>query len=251
MGRTNHRPDLNGLLILDKPLTATSARCCGIMRKRSSGGKVGHAGTLDPLATGVLVLCLGKATKLSERVMGTGKAYRAAVDLSARSASDDLETEPEPVDVAPHDRPTRQGIESLLEREFTGVIQQAPPTFSAVHIDGKRAYTLARAGKAPEMERRPVRIDAVTVAEYRWPLLELDIACGKGTYIRSLARDIGLALRTGGMLTALRRTRVGPFTAEQAFTMNAVPRLEAEHLIPFEASVELLDAWDERQAEQP
>lgn len=228
-GRKNHRPDLNGVFAIDKPYGMMSARVVAIVRKRTGGAKVGHAGTLDPLATGVLVLCLGKATKQIELLMGEEKEYVAEVDLSVVSPSDDLETEPTPVEIARV--PTLDELRAACA-QFVGEIDQRPPTYSAVHIGGKRAYDLARAGK---MDERPsakrVRVDSIKIVTYEWPLVTLDIQTGKGVYIRSLARDLGEALGCGGMLRNLRRTRVGQFRVEDAMTMDAMPaRVEAEQL---------------------
>lgn len=228
-GRKNHRPDLNGVLAIDKPYGMMSARAVAIVRKRTGGAKVGHAGTLDPLATGVLVLCLGKATKMIESLMGEEKEYLAEVDLSVISPSEDLETEPTPVEIARV--PTLDELRAACAR-FVGEIDQRPPTYSAVHVDGKRAYDLARAGK---IEERPaakrVRVDSIEIVKYEWPLATLDVQTGKGVYIRSLARDLGESLGCGGMLRDLRRTRVGKFRVEDAMTMDAMPqRIEAQHL---------------------
>lgn len=217
------------MLVLDKPLGMLSARAVAIVRKRTGGAKVGHAGTLDPLATGVLVLCLGSATKRIEALMGEEKEYLAEVDLSVVSPSDDLETEPEPV---PVERiPTLREVEAACAR-FVGEIAQRPPTYSAVHVGGQRAYDLARAGRMAERPAaKRVRIDSIRVVRYEWPRLTLDVQTGKGVYIRSLARDLGEALGVGGMLRGLRRTRVGPFRAEDAMTLDAMPeRIGAEHL---------------------
>ncbi|MBX3353151.1 MAG: tRNA pseudouridine(55) synthase TruB [Phycisphaeraceae bacterium] len=229
-GRKNHRPDLNGVLVVDKPYAMTSAKIVGIVRKRTAGAKVGHAGTLDPLATGVLVLCLGKATKQIESLMGTEKRYLADLDLSAFSPSDDLETEPDPV---PVDRPpTIDQVRDACSR-FVGEIEQRPPTYSAVQIKGERAYDLVRAGRLLERPAaKRIRIDAIEVFAYEWPRLTLDIRSGRGVYIRSLARDLGEALGTGGMLTALRRTAVGRFKVEDAWTLETLPeQVGAEHLL--------------------
>lgn len=228
-GRKNHRPDLNGVLALDKPLRMTSAQAVARVRHRTGGAKVGHAGTLDPLATGVLVLCLGKATKQIDSLMATEKEYLAEVDLSVVSPSDDLETEPAPVEVTRI--PTLVELRAACAR-FVGEIDQRPPTYSAVHVDGKRAYDLARAGK---IEERPpakrVRIDSIEIVKYEWPLVTLDVQTGKGVYIRSLARDLGESLGCGGMLRNLRRTRVGKFRVEDAMTIDAMPeRIEATDL---------------------
>ncbi len=218
--RTNRRPDLNGLLVIDKPLGWTSAKVCWWVRRRTKGAKIGHAGTLDPLATGVLVLCLGSATKVVDRLMATRKRYLADVDLSRVSSTDDGEGTITPMDVPRP--PARDEVESALA-QFVGTIKQRPPAHSAIWIDGARAYHLARAGAAPEMKEREIVVHAITIMDYAWPILRLDIDCGKGTYIRSLARDIGVVLGTGGMLAALRRTAVGEFTIERAVSPETLP----------------------------
>ncbi len=233
MGRKNHRPDLNGLLVIDKPLNTTSAGMCTMVRRRTGGAKVGHAGTLDPLATGVLLICLGRATKLVERLMTGEKGYRATIDLSATSPTDDLEGTPAPVEIGVP--PSRRQVEAVLAERFTGRIQQAPPAHSAVHINGKRAYELARAGYEVDVPVKTVEIHAIDILRYDFPTLEIDLRCGRGTYIRSLARDLGPALETGGVLTALRRTLVGPFTLEMARTPDALAEeINAEHLVPLD-----------------
>ncbi|MEM9414036.1 MAG: tRNA pseudouridine(55) synthase TruB [Planctomycetota bacterium] len=221
----------SGLLIVDKPLGWSSMDVCRKVRWAVKRGmpesmgrrkiKVGHSGTLDPLATGVVVVCVGKATKQVDRLMGSTKVYEAEVNLSGFTASDDAEFEPEPVEVATP--PARDMVESALALQM-GVIEQVPPAFSAVHVDGKRAYKAARAGEAVEIKPRPVRIDAIEVLDYTWPTLRLRITCGKGTYIRSIARDLGKSLGTGGYLTGLRRTASGQFKVTDAV---GVERFEA------------------------
>lgn len=215
----NHRPDLNGVLVIDKPLGMSSAAVCALVRRATGGAKVGHAGTLDPLATGVLVLCLGSATREASLIMGGLKRYTTTIDLGALSTTDDLEGEATPVEVATP--PTRAGVDAAVAT-FLGSLMQAPPVYSAVHVNGERAYRTARRAKRegggiPERPpARPVWIESIDVLAYDWPMLTLDIRCGKGTYIRSLARDLGEALGTGGRLVALRRTEVGPYTADRA-----------------------------------
>ena len=221
MAIKNHRPDLNGILVIDKPLGMSSAQVCARVRRLTNGAKVGHAGTLDPLATGVLVLCLGNATKAIERLMATEKRYETTIDLSAFSTTDDAEGERTLIDG--DQPPARAQIEQVLCDQFTGEIMQTPPAFSAIKVDGKRAYKMARAGTEPELRARPVLIHKITILTYAWPMLELDIRCGKGTYIRSIARELGRALGTGGMLAALRRTAVGTYTLEQARSLDDLP----------------------------
>lgn len=231
-GRKNHRPDLNGVLVIDKPLGWTSFDVCKLVRRATGGAKVGHAGTLDPLATGVLVVCLGKATKRIDEIMGTEKRYRAVIDLAHVSESHDLETPPQPptpplppADV--FDPPTEARVREVLD-SFVGLIEQAPPMHSAIQVDGVRSYTLARRGEGVELKARPVTIHEISVVHYEWPTLEIDIRCGKGTYIRSLARDIGERLGTGGMLMGLVRTAVGEFTVEGAIGVDGLDQgLEA------------------------
>lgn len=226
MGVRNKRPDLSGILNIDKPLGWSSAKVCNAVRRLSGGAKVGHAGTLDPLATGVLVVCLGKATKRIPGFMDAGKRYRAEIDLSAFSSTDDAEGEKEPVEVAAP--PREDDIRRVLDEHFRGAIEQYPPRYSAVKIDGQRAYKMARAGEEFQTRSKLVRIDSVEVLEYAWPRLVLDIECGKGTYIRSIARDLGGHLGTGGMLSGLVRTRVGEYRIEDARSVDDLPRSAAE-----------------------
>ncbi len=213
----NLRPDLNGVIAIDKPRDWTSADVCRLLRKLSGGAKIGHAGTLDPLATGVLVLCFGRATKRIPDLMDGQKRYTATVDLANRSPTDDLEGELEPVGV--DQPPARDDVEKALE-SFTGPIMQIPPAHSAVWVDGKRAYHLARAGENPDIKARPVVIESIEILEYEWPRLVLDVRCGKGTYIRSLARDVGLELGTGGVLAGLVRTESSGFTLDQCADLS-------------------------------
>jgi tRNA pseudouridine55 synthase len=218
------RLNLNGLLVIDKPLDWSSMTACRKVRGAAGGRvkgpnklKVGHAGTLDPLATGVLVICVGKATKRVADLMGQRKVYEATIDLSAFTASDDAEMPRE--EVAVDTPPSASAIDAALD-EQTGWIEQVPPNFSAIHVDGQRAYKAARQGEAVPLAPRRVRIDAIERLAYRWPIVELRITCGKGTYIRSVARDLGRSLGTGGHLTALRRTAVGDYTVDMAFPVE-------------------------------
>jgi tRNA pseudouridine55 synthase len=226
-----------GLLVIDKPLGVSSMSVCRVIKaKLRRGGapkntKVGHGGTLDPLATGVVVVLIGReATRLCDQVMAGEKRYVAEVDLAHRSTTDDREGELTEICVIR--APSRDEVQGACSR-FIGTIAQAPPAHSAIWIDGERAYKLARAGEAPEMKPRPVTIHTIEILEYTFPRLVLDIRCGKGTYIRSLARDLGVAMGTGGMLAGLRRTAVGEFTIDRAQTLDEVPEpLLAEHLLP-------------------
>ncbi|MFG0325640.1 MAG: tRNA pseudouridine(55) synthase TruB [Phycisphaerales bacterium JB037] len=215
-----------GLLVIDKPRGPTSMDVCRIVRgKLRAGGapkriKVGHGGTLDPLATGVLIVLVGRATKLCDQIMQSSKRYHAVVDLSAFTTTDDAEGERE--DVGVEEPPSRERIEGQLAA-FVGEIEQAPPAFSAIKVEGRRAYKLARAGAAPELPARRVRIDGIEIVEYDFPRLALDVRCGKGVYIRSLARDIGKRLGTGGTLASLCRTEVGRWTLADAVALRDLP----------------------------
>ncbi|MCH7924642.1 MAG: tRNA pseudouridine(55) synthase TruB, partial [Planctomycetes bacterium] len=188
---------MDGLINLHKPSGITSAKALYKVRSITKVRKSGHAGTLDPAATGVLVLCLGKATKLVESIMNQPKVYRATARLDVTSESYDSDRPLVPVDVA--QVPTDDDVRRACDM-FVGEIEQTPPIYSAVHINGQRAYKLARRGEAVDMPTKTVRIDAVDVLEYTWPTLTLRVSCGRGTYIRSLARDIGTRLGTVGHL---------------------------------------------------
>jgi tRNA pseudouridine55 synthase len=218
---------LAGIFALDKPLGMTSMQAVALVRRRAGGARTGHAGTLDPLATGVLVIALGKCTRQIESLMATDKRYETVIDLSAFTTTDDIEgprTEVVPgTPGAASVPPAREAIERVLRDRFTGTVMQRPPAFSAMKVGGRRAYALARQGASPELAPRPVRIDAIDVLGYEWPRLSLDIRCGKGTYVRSIARELGEALGTGGHCASIRRTAVGAWTASCAISPEALP----------------------------
>ena len=228
--RRNLNPSLNGLLVIDKPLGLSSMDVVRRVRRAAGGARTGHAGTLDPLATGVVICCLGRATRAVEQLMGLTKVYDAVVDLSAFTATDDREGERQeiPVDTPP----TPAEIDAACA-SFTGEIDQTPPAYSAVHIDGQRAYKLARQGAQVEIPSKRVRIDAIDILAYDWPDLSLRITCGRGTYIRSLARDLGCTLGTGGHLASLRRTSVGSYRVEDAWSLERCDRgIQEADLLP-------------------
>ncbi len=213
---------MNGVLNLDKPAGISSAGAVSrVKRLLPRGTKIGHAGTLDPFATGVLLLLIGKATKLCESLMDRPKQYEATVKLGETTVTDDCESAPVPT-LTPREVSIGE-IKNLLPR-FIGEITQRPPDFSAMKIAGCRAYDLARRGNPVKLSARPVRIDSLEILDYIWPLLQLRVDCGRGTYIRSLARDIGHELGVGGHLTQLRRTRVGDFYAASAIPLSAAPQ---------------------------
>ena len=213
------------ILSFDKPLEWTSfglvskvryLLCKHIGEKKL---KVGHAGTLDPLATGVLIICTGKATKQIDTLQAKTKEYVATLQLGATTPSFDLET---PVDATyPTEHISQDTIEQALTR-FIGRIEQVPPSYSACKVDGKRAYDLARRGKEVELKAKVLVIDEIELQEFNPSNMQatIRVVCSKGTYIRALARDIGLALESGAHLTALRRTRIGDYRVEECHTME-------------------------------
>jgi tRNA pseudouridine55 synthase len=225
----------DGLLVVDKPHGLTSrAALDGALRWFPRGTKIGHTGTLDPLATGVLVLAVGRATRLTEFVQDMPKTYITDITLGARSATDDSEGPIIPTNVeAP---PERASVEAVL-RSFVGTTQQVPPAFSAAKLGGRRSYDLARRGQAADLAPRTVRIDRIEIVSFDYPTLRLEIDCGKGTYIRSLARDLGERLGCGGYVAALRRTGVGPFLPEQAVPFDTAAESARKHLLPLSAAV--------------
>lgn len=197
-----------------KPYTWTSFQIVNKVRYHLSKKygikrfKVGHAGTLDPLATGVLLLCTGKATKRIEEIQKQTKEYEAEIMLGATTPSYDME---HPVNATfPYEHITKEMVENTL-KQFVGDIAQRPPLFSACKVDGKRAYDLARKGSEMQLEPKQIRIDNIELLEYDLPKIRIRVTCGKGTYIRSLARDIGEAMQSGAYLTALARTRIGEY----------------------------------------
>jgi tRNA pseudouridine55 synthase len=229
-----HEP-LTGLLVLDKPTGITSRDAVDrAQRWVPRRTRIGHTGTLDPLASGVLVLCVGSATRLTEYVQQMSKTYRTTIRLGAGSDTDDAEGRITPVVVSTH--PQRSGIEDCL-RGFIGDIEQVPPAFSAAKITGQRAYDLARKGEDVALRPRSVHIDSINVLRYEFPLLEMEIVCGKGTYIRSLARDLGERLDCGGLVEILRRTRIGPFRVEDALTLDAARETAQSKLLPIDLAV--------------
>jgi tRNA pseudouridine55 synthase len=225
----------HGLLVLDKPPGITSRDALDRAAKwfpRKT--KIGHAGTLDPLATGVLVLAVGHATRLIEYVQAMPKVYRTRIRLGATSDTDDADgtVTPHPAAV-PVDEPA---VRAALGH-FVGEVEQVPPAYSAARVEGRRAYDLARRGADVALAPRRVRIDRVELREYEWPELEVDVHCGKGTYIRSIARDLGAALGVGGYVTVLRRLRTGPFGVEDAVSLDADPDAARRKLLPMTMAV--------------
>ena len=238
------------IFYIDKPLKWTSFEVVKKVRARLrkrldvKSLRVGHAGTLDPLATGVLTVCTGRATKRIEELQAGVKEYVAHLRLGETTPSFDLETQ---VDATyPWQHITRELIEKTLQEQFTGTIEQVPPAFSACKIDGKPAYKLARKGKEVEIRAKTLVIDEIELLECglpQEPTMAIRVVCSKGTYIRALARDIGVALGSGAHLTALRRTRIGDISVEDCESVeHLIERLETEEMVsPDRAEQERLE----------
>lgn len=226
---------MDGWLVIDKPGGVTSRDVVNVAQKWfPRGTKLGHTGTLDPLATGVLVLCVGAATRLAEVVQGMGKTYRSRFRFGATSDTDDADgTVSERSGVLP---PTEDAVRSALGT-FAGEILQVPPAYSALKVGGKRSHELARGGAAAPLAARPVTVYAARLIGYDWPFADVEIECGKGTYVRSIARDLGSALGVGGLVQTLRRTRVGTFAAEEGIGLDAGPDAARARIIPVARAV--------------
>jgi tRNA pseudouridine55 synthase len=237
----NHA-DLCGLLNLNKPVGVTSRAVVDRVSRLLRRVKVGHAGTLDPLAWGVLIVCVGPATRLIEYVQHMPKRYTTVVRLGARSDTNDADGTV--VEAAGAVAPGIDAVRAAVATQV-GTILQKPPEYSALKVEGRRAYDLARAGKAVDLAPRPVTIHSIDVRAYEWPRLTLDVHCEGGTYIRAIARDVGEALGCGGLVEILARLRIGPFWIHDAIdpetlTTESLPRL----LLPAaEAVTELPSVW--------
>ncbi len=235
---------LDGWLIIDKPPGLTSAHVVAKVKRMTQAAKIGHAGTLDPLATGILPLALGEATKTVSYAMDGAKTYRFTVRWGEGRDSDDSEGA---VTQTSDARPDQAAIEAALPG-FRGDIMQVPPVYSALKVDGERAYDLARRGEAPVLDARPIRIDRfdlIDMPDADHAVFEVD--CGKGSYIRALARDLGAVLGCYGHIVALRRTRVGPFREEQAFSLEKLGELwenppSSDTLLPVETALDDIPA---------
>lgn len=228
---------LSGILAVDKPLRMSSMRAVEIVRRRAGGTRTGHAGTLDPLATGVLVLALGRCTREIESLMATEKRYETEIDFTAFTATDDMEGERTEATGARFDAaaadPARWCAQALAPvlAAMRGTVMQRPPAYSAMKIGGRRAYAIARRGGTPEIAPRPVTVHSIELRAFEWPLATLAIHCGKGFYVRSLARELGDALGVGGHCRSIRRTAVGAWTIDRAVPMDALPeRITADWL---------------------
>ena len=244
MGRKRRGKAIHGWIIIDKPGGLSSNAVVGRVRRLTGAAKVGHAGTLDPMATGVLPMALGEATKIVSYLMDGAKAYRFTVRWGEQRNTDDAEGEV----VATSDaRPAKEQILVVLGN-FIGDIEQVPPVFSAIKIEGKRAYALARADQAPEMKPRTVHIEDLKLLNVvDEDHAEFEAVSGKGAYMRSLARDLGTALGTVGHIAKLRRIAVGPFDEKQAISLDKLESLRhsaplSEHLLPVETVLDDIPA---------
>jgi tRNA pseudouridine55 synthase len=238
---------MDGLLIIDKPQGLTSHDVVARVRRTTQTRQIGHAGTLDPMATGVLVLCVGKATRLSEYLLGEDKAYTGLIKLGQRTNTDDAEGEVIETRLVPEILP--QQLEAVRQK-FVGEIAQVPPQFSAIKRAGQRAYALARKGENVALAARPVHIYTLRVEQTAPDQLEIFVECGSGTYIRALARDIGAALGCGGHLVALRRMRIGTLSLDDALPLAQIDQWQ-QHLLPMDRAVSHFAAvaLDEQQAQ--
>jgi len=232
MARHKKGNPIHGWLVLDKPIGMTSTQAVATIKHLYDAQKAGHAGTLDPLATGILPIALGEATKTCSFAVEGEKAYRFTVRWGIETNTDDAEGE---VVRTSDKRPIPEEIEAILPN-FTGEIEQVPPTFSAIKVNGERAYDLARDGEMPKLEPRPVLISELRAVEYPdRDTTVFEAVCGRGTYVRALARDMGRALGCYGHVTALRRTQVGPFDEE-----SAVPLSELEEASKLDGAMDFL-----------
>jgi tRNA pseudouridine55 synthase len=217
MNYTKEEFEQGQVLLIDKPLQWTSFDVVQKLRNIIRIRKIGHAGTLDPLATGLLIVCTGKFTKRINEYMAQEKEYTGTITLGATTPTYDLESEP--VNFKPTDAITEETIKEAIKK-FIGEIQQIPPAHSAIKIGGKRVYELARQGKEVKLEPRKVTIKEFDISSLVLPIVSFRIVCTTGTYIRSIANDLGAALGCGGHLSSLRRTRIGAFEASQAIPLD-------------------------------
>lgn len=213
---------LDGILIMDKPSGMTSNKLLQIVKRQYAAEKAGHTGALDPMATGVLPLCFGEATKVSQFLLDADKRYRARVRLGITTTTGDAEGEVTGTQPVPE--LSRETLVGVLE-SFLGEIEQVPSVYSALKQDGVPLYRLARQGREIREKRRTVTIHAIELLDWATPEFDMDVLCSKGTYVRSLAEDIGRKLGCGAHLSALRRTAAGPFTLEQSVTLEALDAL--------------------------
>jgi tRNA pseudouridine55 synthase len=216
------KQELFGVLNINKAPGCTSRDVVNTVQRLIRPEKCGHAGTLDPMATGVLLVCVGPATRLTTRVQESSKTYVAEFTLGMTSDTDDS-TGTILTSADPAARPSASTIDAVLQ-QMTGTVLQTPPAYSAVHVNGQRAYKLARSGETVDLTARPVQIHAMRLMSCDWPRLEVEIDCGSGTYVRSIARDLGQTLGCGGLMSRLERTRIGSFDVRSAIPIEDVTK---------------------------
>jgi tRNA pseudouridine55 synthase len=232
----------DGILVLDKPRGLTSRDALNKAWKwLPRGTRIGHAGTLDPMATGVLLACVGRGTRLVEFLHHLPKTYRADILFGARSTTDDADGDITPVPLPPD--PGAEAFTCLLA-SFTGDIMQAPSAVSAVKVAGQRAYHLARKGREIDLPPRPVRIDGIQLLRFSWPEATIRVHCGKGTYIRSIGRDLGAALGTAAYLTDLCRERVGDFTQADAIPLDTPAPQALQRMQPLARAIQAMPRFE-------
>lgn len=223
MGRRRKGRNINGIVLLDKPLGITSNRALQIVKRLYNAAKAGHTGSLDPLATGLLPLCLGEATKVSGFLLDADKSYLATLKLGIKTSSADAEGEV--LETRPVENYSKKQINAAIT-PFLGDIDQVPPMHSALKVDGQPLYKLAHQGKVIERKSRSVHIFSIEILRYESDEIDIEVHCSKGTYIRTLAEDIGEKLGCGAHLSALRRTKSGPFDIEESIIIE-----ELEHIV--------------------
>ncbi len=219
------RFDVNGVVLVDKPLGYSSNQTLALVKKYFNPKKAGHTGTLDPLATGLLPVCLGEATKFSSFLLESDKSYDASIKLGFISTTGDLEGEIEPTKIK--NFPTLEEVQKVIN-SFLGYQEQLPPMFSALKFKGKPLYEYARKGENIDRKKRKINITSLKVKEYKDNIIHINVSCSKGTYIRVLANDIGASLKTGGYLVGLRRLAIGKITIKEAVNINLIEEMNAQ-----------------------
>ncbi len=245
MARRKKGDPISGWINLDKPYGMTSTQAIGKVRRALNAQKIGHAGTLDPLATGVLPIALGEATKTISFAQDDIKTYHFTVTWGEQRDTDDMEGQ---VIASSDTRPSKGDVAALLPK-YTGDIKQTPPIFSAIKIDGERAYDIARGGDIPVLKSRNVYIESLKLLNVREHEADFEMICGKGTYVRSIARDMGRDLGCMGYISALRREKVGVFTANDAISLDKLSELDyfsarSEYLLPLQIVLDDIPALD-------
>ena len=219
------RFDVNGVVLVDKPLGYSSNQTLGLVKKYFNPKKAGHTGTLDPLATGLLPVCLGEATKFSSFLLESDKSYEASIKLGFISSTGDLEGEIESKKIKNY--PTLEEVKKVIN-SFLGFQEQLPPMFSALKFKGKPLYEYARKGESIDRKKRKINITSLKIKEYKDNIIRINVSCSKGTYIRVLANDIGACLKTGGYLVGLRRLAIGKITIKEAVDINSIEEMNRQ-----------------------